>query len=385
MAQHYTAKEMLARLVGFDTESHRSNLALIEFVEDYLSSHGVESTRVYDDTGEKAALYAQIGPAEPGGVILSGHTDVVPVEGQAWSSDPYTLREEGGRLFGRGTADMKGFLAICLAAVPRMQSAGLSRPIQLALSYDEETGCLGAPRMIAAMREALPTAAAAIIGEPTSMKLVTGHKAVVRFDTELRGHEVHSSLLPYGVSAVMEAAELVQWMAQRNEENRGRAAADCPFDPPFTTLHVGTIQGGSAQNITARDCRFPGEIRAVPGESLDDWIAAYRAQAEAVQARMQAVHSDTWVKVTLTTSVPGCRAEEGGAAEALLRKLTGDNDNAVVSYGTEAGQFQEAGYSAAVCGPGSIEQAHQPDEYITLEQLAAGEAFIDRLIGHLSA
>ena len=384
MAQVYTAKEMLARLVGFDTESHRSNLELIGFVEDYLAGHGVESTRVWDDTGEKAALHALVGPAEPGGVILSGHTDVVPVAGQDWTSDPYTLREADGRLYGRGAADMKGFLAVCLAAVPRMRAAGLARPIQLALSYDEETGCLGAPRLIAAMREALPAASAAIIGEPTSMKLVTGHKAVVRFDTELRGHEVHSSLLPYGVSAVMEAADLVQWMARQTEENRRNANPDSPFDPPFTTLHVGTIQGGSAQNITARECRFPGEIRAVPGESLDEWMSAYRAQAAALEAKMQAVHPDTWVKVTLTTSVPGCRAEEGGAAEALLRRITGDNDSAVVSYGTEAGQFQEAGYSAAVCGPGSIEQAHQPDEFISLEQLAAGEAFVARLIDELA-
>jgi len=384
MAQVYTAKEMLARLVGFDTESHRSNLELIGFVEDYLAGHGVESTRVWDDTGEKAALHALVGPAEPGGVILSGHTDVVPVAGQDWTSDPYTLREADGRLYGRGAADMKGFLAVCLAAVPRMRAAGLARPIQLALSYDEETGCLGAPRLIAAMREALPAASAAIIGEPTSMKLVTGHKAVVRFDTELRGHEVHSSLLPYGVSAVMEAADLVQWMARQTEENRRNANPDSPFDPPFTTLHVGTIQGGSAQNITARECRFPGEIRAVPGESLDEWMSAYRAQAAALEAKMQAVHPDTWVKVTLTTSVPGCRAEEGGAAEALLRRITGDNDSAVVSYGTEAGQFQEAGYSAVVCGPGSIEQAHQPDEFISLEQLAAGEAFVARLIDELA-
>ena len=235
------------------------------------------------------------------------------------------------------------------------------------------------------MREALPPAQAAIIGEPTSMKLVTGHKAVVRFDTELRGHEVHSSLLPYGVSAVMEAAALVQWMAQQTEENRRNADPDCPFDPPFTTLHVGTIQGGSAQNITARECRFPGEIRAIPADSLDDWMAAYRAQAETLERKMQAVHPDTWVKVTLTTSVPGCRPEEGGAAEALLRRLTGDNDSAVVSYGTEAGQFQEAGYSAAICGPGDIAQAHQPDEFISVEQFEAGHRFMRDLVDRLAS
>ncbi|NNU81107.1 acetylornithine deacetylase [Halovulum dunhuangense] len=383
-----SSREILARLVSFDTVSSGSNLALIDFVADYLAGHGIESHRVPDPTGTKAALFAQVGPDVPGGVILSGHTDVVPVEGQDWSSDPFTLTERNGRLYGRGSADMKGFLAIALAAVPAMRAAGLKRPIQLALSYDEEVGCIGAPPMIAAMRETLPIAACAIIGEPTLMKVVTGHKAIVDIDTHVRGHEVHSSLMHTGVSAVMAAAELVAWTARQTEDNRARAEAlpdPGPYDPPWTTLHCGKIRGGTAHNITARDCWIATDIRSIPGEDIDDWINAYLVEAAALESRLKAVRPEAAITVTVNNKVPGCAPEADGAAEALARALTGDNGQHVVSYATEAGQFQEAGYSAVVCGPGSIEQAHQADEYISLDQLAAGDAFVARLIARLSA
>ncbi|WP_112323453.1 acetylornithine deacetylase [Oceanibium sediminis] len=375
---------MLGKLVGFNTESQRSNIPLIDFVEDYLAGHGVSATRVPDETGQKAALFTQIGPDVSGGVILSGHTDVVPVKGQDWTSDPFVLTEREGRLYGRGTADMKGYLACVLVAVPRMLAAPLKRPIQLALSYDEEVGCLGAPPLIEAMRAALPPADAAIIGEPTLMKTVTGHKAIADFTTRIRGHEVHSSLMHTGVSATMAAAELIQWHAARTEANRARAEPDSPYVPPWTTLHVGVVKGGTAHNITARDCMFTTDIRVLPGETAEDWLAAYRTEAAALESRLKAVHPDARVEITVNAVVPACRAEDNGAAEALVRSLTGDNSVNVVAYATEAGQFQDGGYSAVVCGPGSIEQAHQPDEFIAVSQLDAGAAFIARLIARLS-
>ena len=386
MGNILSAEEMLARLVGFNTISDRSNLDLIAFVEDYLAGHGIASVRVPDETGEKASLYAHIGPEVEGGVILSGHTDVVPVAGQPWTTDPFTLTERDGKLHGRGTCDMKGFIACALAAVPRMVAADLVHPIQLAFSYDEEIGCFGAPPLIEAMRDALPLASAVIVGEPTEMRVVTGHKAICELSTHVRGFEVHSSLMHEGVSAVMTAARLIGWIDAQTAANRAEAAgAALGYVPPWTTLHVGQIEGGTAHNITARDCTFSCDIRALPGESLDDWIARYRAFVAEVEAEIQAIRPEAAITITTKGSVPGCRPEDEGAAETLVRRLTGDNGTHVVSYATEAGQFQDGGYSTVICGPGSIEQAHQPDEFITKEQLAAGSAFMDRLIADLGS
>lgn len=383
---------MLASLVAFPTVSRDSNLPLVHFVRDYLAGHGVESRLVHNPEGTKANLYAMVGPAEAGGVILSGHTDVVPVEGQTWTTDPFRLTERDGRLYGRGTADMKGFDAVVLAAVPAMLAAGLRRPVQIALSYDEEVGCLGAPSMIAAMRETLPPAAAVVVGEPTMMQVVSRHKGVTGIQTHVRGYEVHSSLLHTGVSAVMTAARLVTWAADRMAENRAAAARDpdpvrALFDPPYTTLHVGRIEGGTAHNITARDCRFSLDIRSLPGESQEDWIARYTAFAAEVEAELRAVRPEAGIAVAVRSRTPGCRKElaERAEAERLARALTGDNGEHVVAFGTEAGQFQDAGYSAVICGPGSIAQAHQADEYIARAQLAAAGAFVDRLIARLAA
>lgn len=384
MGTTYTPKEMLAKLVGFPTVSRDSNLALIGFVEDYLAGHGIESVRVPSPCGTKANLYAQVGPAVPGGVILSGHTDVVPVDGQKWTTDPFTLSERDGKLYGRGTCDMKGFDALVLSLVPDMLKAGLKRPVQIALSYDEEVGCLGAPSMIAEMRRHLPAASAALIGEPTLMGVVTAHKGSVGIDTTVTGYTVHSSLVHTGVSAVMVAAELIQWLAARMAENAAKADPACPFDPPYTTLHVGKIEGGTARNLTAGECRFLCDIRALPGDDPMGWFARYRAFCDEVEARMKAIHPATGIELKINSTLPGCRPEPEGAAEGLARQLTGDNAVRVVSYGTEAGQFQAEGYSACIVGPGSIAQAHQPDEYITLEQFAAGEAFLRRVIDRLA-
>lgn len=380
-----TARDILEKLVSFPTVSPESNLALVEWVEDYLAAHGVRAHRVYNDEGNKAALYANIGPETEGGVVLSGHTDVVPVEGQAWDSDPFTMVEKNGRLYGRGTCDMKGFDAIALAAVPKALKAGLKRPLQIALSYDEEVGCLGAPRMIAEMAGVLPKAAAAIIGEPSEMKVVHGHKGSIGIETDVRGFEVHSSIMHTGVNAVMEAARLVDWANRMNAENRARERdpIDALFDPPWTTCHVGTIHGGTADNITARDCSFVMGFRAIPGESVEGWRDRYLAEVARIEAEMQKIHPEARIDTALRFKTPPLTPEADGAAEALVRQFTGDNAAHVVSYATEAGQFQEGGYSAVIVGPGNIAQAHQPNEWLSLDQLDKGVAFTDRLIGHL--
>ncbi len=382
MPDHYTPREMLQKLVAFPTVSDVSNLELIDFVEDYLAGHGVRSHRVYDATGEKANLYAVIGPDVEGGVVLSGHTDVVPVKGQPWDSDPFTVTEKDGRLYGRGTCDMKGFDALALALVPDMLKADMKRPIQIALSYDEEVGCLGAPFMISDMVASLPRAAAVIVGEPSMMQVVSGHKGAIGFLTEVRGFEIHSSLMHQGVSAVMVAARLVEWLRLRFEENMAATpnAIDAVFEPPFTTLHVGVIKGGSATNITALDASFSCDIRCPASQDPLEWHARYMEYVAKVEAEMQAIQPSAKITVTARDVNPALKPETDGAAEAIARRLTGDNGTHVVSYGTEAGQFQREGYSVVVCGPGSIDQAHQPNEFITIEQFEAGEAFLRRLI-----
>lgn len=385
MADALTAREILETLVRFDTVSSKSNLALVDWVEAYLAGHGVTAQRVYNSDKSKASLFANIGPEVAGGVILSGHTDVVPVEGQDWVSNPFEVVEKDGKLFGRGTADMKGFDALALWAVPHALAADLKRPLQIALSYDEEVGCLGAPEMITAMAP-LPKAAAAVIGEPSMMKVVTGHKGGIAFQAHVRGFEVHSSRIDIGVSAIMFGAELITWASQEN----ARLAAATPsemaaeFEPAFTTVHVGKISGGTAHNITAKDCRFDISFRVVPGETTQFWEERLREKAAEISARMQARNPETGIDITPIFTVPPLAPETDGRAENLARALTGDNATHVVSYATEAGQFQAGGHSAVVCGPGDIAQAHQPNEFIELSQLAAGEAFMKRLITHLT-
>ncbi|HET7409143.1 MAG TPA: M20/M25/M40 family metallo-hydrolase, partial [Paracoccaceae bacterium] len=287
-----------------------------------------------------------------------------------------------------GACDMKGFAAVALAAVPKALQAGLKRPIQLALSYDEEVGMWGAKRLVPAMAASMPPAAGVIVGEPTGMQVVTGHKGGLMLRTHVRGFEVHSSIVHTGVSAVFNAARLVTWMEEQMEANRReaeRASGNPLFDPPYTTLHVGVIEGGTARNIVARDCSFPTDIRTLPGDSSADWLARYQAKVAQVEAAMKAVRPEAGITVEVRADLPGCRAEADGAAEAICRQLTGDNGQHAVSYGTEAGLFQDGGYSACVCGPGNIEQAHQPNEFLEVSQLEAGAAFMDRLIGRLAA
>lgn len=385
MTDRLSPKAIMDKLISFPTVSRDSNLPLVDWVESYLNSHGIEVHRHYDESGEKAALFAHVGPWVEGAVILSGHTDVVPVDGQPWDSDPFTVTERDGKYFGRGTCDMKGFDAIAIWALVEAQHRGVTRPLQLALSYDEEIGCTGAPPMIRAMQPVLPKGSAVIVGEPSMMKAVTGHKGGYGYATHVQGFEVHSSLIHTGVSAIMFAAPLIEWANRSNEANQDKAPDEIAamFEPSWTTLHVGVIEGGTAQNITAKDCRFSMDMRVVPSESADDWGDAYKARVREIETQMQAIHPETRIDVTQTFNVPGLKPEKDGEAEAIVRQITGDNESHVVSYGTEAGQFQEAGYSAVVCGPGSIAQAHQPNEYISVAQFQAGVDFADQLVARL--
>ena len=386
MPDPMTPRQILDRLVAFPTVSRDSNLPLIDWVEEYLDDWGINATRVWNDSRSHASLYAQIGPDVAGGVILSGHSDVVPVDGQAWTSDPWTVVERDGRLYGRGTCDMKGFVALALAAVPLAAQGGLQRPLQIALSYDEEVGCTGAPPLIRAMAAGLPRAASVIVGEPSGLRVVTGHKGGAGFKVHVRGHEVHSSLLPIGVSAVMEAARLIQWANDTNASLRRAvpSVVAAMFDPPFTTLHVGTIQGGTADNITAGDCRFCFEYRVVPDEGTDGWEHRFLTECANLDAAISQVHPAASVTATRYFWIPPLAAERSGTAEALARRITGDNGTHVVSYGTEAGQFQAEGYSAVVCGPGDIAQAHQVDEYLEVSQFTAGWDFVQALVRDLA-
>lgn len=383
-----SARDLLNRLVSFPTVSRDSNLELIDFVEDYLSGFGISATRVPNADGTKAALYAHIGPEVEGGVVLSGHTDVVPVDGQEWDSDPFVVTERHGKLYGRGTCDMKGFDALALSAVPLALEKGIKRPIQIALSYDEEVGCVGAPPMIDHMvAMGMPRADTVLVGEPSMMKVVTGHKGGIGYHMHFRGFEVHSSLAPQGVSAIMMAAKLINWANEVNAENAsqspGPLAAD--FVPPYTTLHVGTIVGGTAHNITAKDCRFGFDFRIVPGEDIGAWQKRFLAKVAEIEAEMKAVRPEAGISAEQYFHVPGLKPEEDGKAERLIRQITGENASNVVSYGTEAGQFQERGYSAVICGPGDIAQAHQPNEFISVDQFRKGEAFIAKLVETLAA
>lgn len=380
----YSAVEMIGKLVSFDTVSHKSNLELIGFVEDYLASHGVASKRVLSPEGDKANLYATIGPQVEGGIILSGHTDVVPVEGQPWTTDPFQMVEKDGRLYGRGTADMKAFSAIGLSLVPEMLKADLKRPIHFALSYDEEVGCTGVGSMVEEMIETLPKPEAVIVGEPSLMKIVNAHKSIFARKTIVTGRAAHSSLTDRGVSAVMMAAQLVALLDDMAEECRRNAGPDCPFDPPYTTIHVGQINGGTALNIISERCEFVWDVRNVPEDDPDDFVRRFEARADELRARMKAVDPDCDIVTTVLSDAPALAPEDKGAAEVLCAQITGLNATDVVSYATEAGHFQRVGYSTVVCGPGSIDQAHQADEFIALDQVKAGEEFLRKIVRYLS-
>ena len=380
------ALAILAELVAFDTTSRESNLQLIEYVEDRLARVGASSTRVGSPDGHKANLYATLGPMVAGGVVLSGHTDVVPVDGQPWTSDPWVLTRRGDRLHGRGACDMKGFLALALAAAPEAVSGRLARPVHLAFSYDEEVGCLGAPAMIAELARHLLTPAAVIVGEPTGMEVVGGHKGITSYEITVRGHEAHSSLTHLGVSANMEAVALMHELSELAARLEGEGDADSPFHPPHATLTIGQIAGGTAVNILARECRFVFDLRCVPGQDPERIVAPFLARCAAVDRSLCERFPEAGVTVTRRSATPSFAAEPDGPAERLARRLAGDNGpRRAVAYAAEAGQFGEAGFPTIICGPGSIEQAHQPDEYIEIAQMERGAAFMRRMLDALAS
>lgn len=378
------ALDMTARLVAFDTESSKSNLPLIDFVESYLREQGVPFVRAPNASGDKAAIFATIGPMAPGGVLLSGHTDVVPVEGQEWSRNPFAAWREGGRLYGRGTVDMKGFGAVALAMIPEFRKAALTRPIHILLSYDEETTCLGPIDMIARLGVDLPRPAAVIVGEPTSMQVADAHKSVTTHITRVRGFEIHSANLHRGVSAVHVACQLVAELLRIGEELRKEGDPSGRFDPPYSTIHVGLIHGGTARNIVARDCEFQWEFRALPrvaGTLARDRLERY---AEELRKTAFAHFPQAGIDILTENEVPGLAPQPGSAAETLALRLARRNNTIAVPYATEAGHFQQAGVPTVVCGPGRIDQAHQPDEYIDIAELAACVDFMRGLAGELS-
>lgn len=376
--------DLLARLVAFPTVTSATNLDCVDFIAGYLHGHGVEPTVLPQPDGRNANLWATIGPREDGGVMLSGHLDVVPVEGQPWSADPFVLTRRGSRLYGRGACDMKGFDACVLAAVPAMTRAKLKRPIHIAFTADEEVRMSGGAWMARRLGVEAPKPAICIVGEPSSMKVVTGHKGYTLVDVHVRGHEVHSSNRYQGVSAVMVAARLIAWVEDYDLALKARAERDggAPlFDPSWTVLHAGTISGGTAHNITARDCRFIIGVRTVPGASGMDIVKDFdRHVRETVEPAMKAISSEAGITWTIGFDVPAMKREDDGAAEALARRLTGDNGLRAVSYGAEGGLYQHAGVSTVICGPGDIAQAHQPDEWIEESELSRCEGFLSRLV-----
>ncbi len=372
-------KSLLRDLVGFDTTSRNSNLPLIEHVADYLSDHGAATRLIPSADGAKANLFATIGPDIPGGVVLSGHSDVVPVDGQNWSTDPFALTEADGKLYGRGSADMKGFIACALAMAPRFAEMDLNRPIHFAFSYDEEVGCLGVGRLIDVVLSELPRPAAVIVGEPTGMQIASAHKGICAMTTTVRGREAHSSRPRDGVNAISAAASLVSYLYRLCDE-LAETDRDDRFEPPFTTFNVGQIGGGDAINIIARECPLNWEFRPIPGADPADIIARVEAWVkDELLPRMLATDPSCTVENICEFVVPPLDAPEGSVAEAIARKATGLNSTGTVAFVTEASLFADAGVPAIVCGPGDIAQAHQPDEFIEITQLDSCLGFLERI------
>lgn len=376
--------EMIRALVAFPTVSRDSNLELIEFVRARLAALDAEIRITHDETRRKANLFATLGPRSEGGVILSGHTDVVPVEGQSWESDPFRAVERQGRLYGRGAADMKSFLGCVLAAAPRFVERGLKRPLHLAFSYDEEVGCLGAGRMIADFVRAGVRPHACIVGEPTAMRPVIAHKGKRSYRCIVRGLSGHSAYAPGGVNAAEYAALAVAFLRELGRRRRDRGPRDAGFDVPYTTVHTGLIHGGTALNVVPHDCAFEFEFRHLPG---DDPQALEREFTEFVRGRlepeMRAVDPQAGFTITTLSENPPLETAPESEAAALALALAGVCDFGKVSFASEASLFQRAGIPAVLCGPGSIEQAHRPNEFVTLEQIARCEAFLERLMDYL--
>ena len=365
-------RAMIERLIAFDTTSRNSNLELIHYVRDYLADLGVEASLVHDAAGRKANLYATLGPGDRPGIALSGHTDVVPIDDQDWHRDPWQVSEHDARLYGRGTSDMKSFIAVALAHAPRFLESELQTPIHLCFSYDEEVGCKGVPRLLDFLASQPVKPAMCIVGEPTEMKVITGHKGKKSMCCHVRGKEAHSSLAPYGVNAVNAAARVVGFLADMAARKAEEGPFDDDFDVPYTTVHTGTIEGGTQLNIVPGHCRFEFEFRYLPQDDPDALLAEVQRYAEQQLApAMQSIDPAsgfTWEQIS---GFPGLNLSPGAEVIELAKALSGGNDTGKVAFGTEAGLFDQSGIPAVVCGPGSIDQAHKPDEFVSKEQLSA--------------
>lgn len=384
MSVRFEPVDLVRSLIAFDTTSRGSNLALIDFAQELLEDHGARCRRTFDEDGQKANLFATLGPERQGGYVLSGHTDVVPVDGQDWASDPFKAEVRDGKLFGRGACDMKGFVGVALFMLPKISSARLARPIHFALSYDEEVGCTGVRGLLDDLKANDIKPELAIIGEPTLMKVVGAHKAGAVLHTRCHGREGHSSAPEKGANAVMMAAEFVRLLETIWDELR--ADADPSFDPPHTTLQANMIAGGSASNILARDALVTWEYRALPGRDTKAIVERVRARAERdILPKYRKRAQEAKLETILHASYPGLAMDETSPAVRVALSLTGANHAQAVSYGTEAGHFQHAGIPAVICGPGSIDQAHKADEFVALSELVACEAFLDKVIAKVSA
>ena len=376
-----SAIQMLELLVGFDSVSRHSNLPLIALIEAYLDECGISSARIPSPDGRKTNLLARIGPKAAGGVVLSGHTDVVPVDGQDWASDPFKLTKRRGKFYGRGTADMKSFISACLALAPEWVKRPLRKPIWLAFSYDEEVGCLGAPLLLDYIVRHIPKPAFAVIGEPTMMEVVTAHKGVLSFRTTVRGLEAHSSQPQHGVNAVHIACELVHFLTVMGTDLARSGRHSDRFNPPYSTVHVGTIEGGTARNIIARECSFQWEIRPLPAENIDGLLKRFQSRCNDLLITMRKTYPQADIETEPMSHMGGVTlpASAQRYAQAVMRAAR-TNREIAVSFGTEAGVFNEHGIPAIVCGPGSIEQAHKPNEFIEPSQIQECITFLKRLM-----
>ncbi|PRX95817.1 acetylornithine deacetylase [Paraburkholderia sp. BL25I1N1] len=381
-----SSRALLERLIGFATVSRDSNLDMIEFIRSYLDELGVESELFYNAERTKANLFATIGPRERGGIVLSGHTDVVPVDGQAWTVDPFRLTERDGRLYGRGTADMKGYIASVLAAVPGLLERELKLPVHLAFSYDEEVGCLGVRPMLAELAQRAHKPALCLIGEPTELKPVLGHKGKLAMRCQVKGAPCHSAYAPYGVNAIQYAARMIGRLEEIGEQLARPEHHDERFDPPFSTVQTGVIKGGRALNIVPAECEFDFEVRALPGFDANRVADELQTYAEAeLLPKMRAVKADTEIRFEPLSAYPGLATSPDSEAARLLALLSGSVEFGTVAFGTEGGLFNQAGIPAVVCGPGSMDQGHKPDEFVTVEQLRECDAMLARLAEYVSA
>lgn len=371
---------MVERLLAFPTVSRDSNLGLIEWTRDYLADMGVKSRLTYDASGKKANLFATLGEGCKPGMVLSGHTDVVPVEGQAWDSDPFKASIRDGRIYARGAADMKSFIAVALALTPRFLAANMDSALHFALSYDEEVGCIGVRSLIADLAEIGLKPAGCIVGEPTMMQPIIAHKGMDRFRCCVRGREAHSSYTTLGVNAIEYAARIIVYIRQMADRMAQLETRDHSFTVPYTTLQTGTIHGGLSPNIVPKDCEFHFEARTTPGVRTETLYQEIQEFAATLLPEMRRVDPNSVIDFEWLHSAPGLSMQEHDTLVQLAAALARNKPNGAVSYGTEAGLFQQAGIPTVVCGPGSIEQAHRPNEYIELEQIAQCEAFMMRLI-----